>query len=170
MAKKQVNKKQVKGKTSQNKIKKLSNDLKKIKSDFSDIKEKNIRLLAEFDNYKRRILKNQDKLIKYEGMNLVQSLLSVIDDIDRTIKLKELRSNKVLFNGLKMIKDKFEKKLKEQGVVAYKSLGKEFNTEYHEALMTKKSKKKSNIILEEFEQGYLYHDRVIRHAKVVVSK
>ena len=103
-------------------------------------------------------------------MNLVKSLLSVVDDIDRTIKLKELQNNKVLFNGINMIKDKLEKTLKEQGIEVYESLGKEFDTKYHEALMTKRSKKQSNVIIEEFEKGYKYYDRVIRHAKVVVSK
>ena len=60
--------------------------------------------------------------------------------------------------------------LKEQGIEVYESLGKEFDTKYHEALMTKRSKKQSNVIIEEFEKGYKYYDRVIRHAKVVVSK
>ena len=60
--------------------------------------------------------------------------------------------------------------LKENGVVPYVSINEKFDPELHEALMTKESKKKKNVIIEEYVKGYKYHDKVIRHAKVIVSK
>ena len=109
-------------------------------------------------------------MLKYDGVDFIISLLPILDDIDRTLKLKELKSNQTIFDGISMIRDKIDKILKEKGVKTYNSLNEPFDTEYHEALMMKKSKRKSGVILEEFEKGYQYHDKVIRHAKVIVSE
>ena len=156
-----------KGKTTN---RKKTDNLKKYKDELADLKNKNIRLLAEFDNYKKRNLEDKRKLLKYDGVDFIISLLPILDDIDRTLNLKELKSNKTIFDGINMIRDKIKKILKEKGVKTYNSLNESFDTEYHEALMMKKTKKKSGVILEEFEKGYLYHDKVIRHAKVIVSE
>ena len=150
--------------------KKKPDNIKKFKAELSDLKNKNIRLLAEFDNFKKRNIEDKRKILKYDGLDFIVSLLPILDDIDRTLSLKELKSNKTIFDGINMIRDKINKTLEEKGIKTYTSLNKSFDTEYHEALMMKKSKKKSGIILEEFEKGYLYHDKVIRHAKVVVSE
>jgi len=150
--------------------KKKPDNIKKFKAELSDLKNKNIRLLAEFDNFKKRNIEDKRKILKYDGLDFIVSLLPILDDIDRTLSLKELKSNKTIFDGINMIRDKINKMLKEKGIKTYTSLNKSFDTEYHEALMMKKSKKKSGIILEEFEKGYLYHDKVIRHAKVIVSE
>ena len=156
-----------KGKTTN---RKKTDNLKKYKDELADLKNKNIRLLAEFDNYKKRNLEDKRKILKYDGVDFIISLLPILDDIDRTLNLKELKSNKTIFDGINMIRDKIKKILKEKGVKTYNSLNESFDTEYHEALMMKKAKKKSGVILEEFEKGYLYHDKVIRHAKVIVSE
>ena len=156
-----------KGKTTN---RKKTDNLKKYKDESADLKNKNIRLLAEFDNFKKRNLEDKRKILKYDGVDFIISLLPILDDIDRTLNLKELKSNKTIFDGINMIRDKIKKILKEKGVKTYNSLNESFDTEYHEALMMKKTKKKSGMILEEFEKGYLYHDKVIRHAKVIVSE
>mgnify|MGYP001159611855 FL=1 len=156
-----------KGKTTN---RKKTDNLKKYKDELADLKNKNIRLLAEFDNFKKRNLEDKRKILKYDGVDFIISLLPILDDIDRTLNLKELKSNKTIFDGINMIRDKINKILKEKGVKTYNSLNESFDTEYHEALMMKKTKKKSGVILEEFEKGYLYHDKVIRHAKVIVSE
>ena len=150
--------------------KKKTASIKKYKDELAELKNKNIRLLAEFDNFKKRNLEDRRKLLRYDGVDFITSLLPILDDIDRTLNLKELKANKTIFDGINMIRDKVNKTLKEKGVKSYKSLGKSFDTEFHEALMMKKSKKKSGVVIEEFEKGYLYHDKVIRHAKVIVSE
>ena len=150
--------------------KNLKEDIKKLKKDIEDLNNKNIRLLAEFDNFKKRNLEERRKILQYDGESLVVGVLPVLDDLDRTLSIKELKKLKNIYSGIKMIKDKINKVLDEKGIKSYVSVGEEFDTNFHEALMMKKSKKKSGLILEEFEKGYLYHDKVIRHAKVIVSE
>tara|TARA_Y100000996_G_scaffold379547_1_gene332890 strand:+ start:362 stop:862 length:501 start_codon:yes stop_codon:yes gene_type:complete len=150
--------------------KNLKEDIKKLKKEIEDLNNKNIRLLAEFDNFKKRNLEERRKILQYDGESLVVGVLPVLDDLDRTLSIKELKKLKNIYSGIKMIKDKINKVLDEKGIKSYVSVGEEFDTNFHEALMMKKSKKKSGLILEEFEKGYLYHDKVIRHAKVIVSE
>ena len=134
------------------------------------MKNKNIRLLAEFDNYKKRHDLEKSKLIKYEGLTIVKSILPILDDLDRTLKIPSLKENKTIYDGINMILEKMKTSLNNIGVCSYDSVDKEFDIELHEAIMTKPSKKKNNIVIEEYEKGYQYHDKVIRHAKVVVGK
>ena len=150
--------------------KNLKEDIKKLKKEIEGLNNKNIRLLAEFDNFKKRNLEERRKILQYDGESLVVGVLPVLDDLDRTLSIKELKKLKNIYSGIKMIKDKINKVLDEKGIKSYESVGEEFDTNFHEALMMKKSKKKSGLILEEFEKGYLYHDKVIRHAKVIVSE
>tara|TARA_B100000401_G_scaffold437613_1_gene383637 strand:- start:780 stop:1280 length:501 start_codon:yes stop_codon:yes gene_type:complete len=150
--------------------KNLKEDIKKLKKEIEDLNNKNIRLLAEFDNFKKRNLEERRKILQYDGESLIVGVLPVLDDLDRTLSIKELKKLKNIYSGIKMIKDKINKVLDEKGIKSYESVGEEFDTNFHEALMMKKSKKKSGLILEEFEKGYLYHDKVIRHAKVIVSE
>ena len=150
--------------------KNLKEDIKKLKKEIEDLNNKNIRLLAEFDNFKKRNLEERRKILQYDGESLVVGVLPVLDDLDRTLSIKELKKLKNIYSGIKMIKDKINKVLDEKGIKPYVSVGEEFDTNFHEALMMKKSKKKTGLILEEFEKGYLYHDKVIRHAKVIVSE
>ncbi len=153
---------------------KKNNDFKKkiseLELELEKNKDKNIRLLAEFDNYKQRTSRLMIENNKYEGIDFIKNILSVIDDIDRVLQIKELIKNESIFDGINLIKSKFISILEDNGVVSYDSIGKEFNPDLHEALMTKKSGKKSNIVLEEYEIGYKYHDKVLRHSKVVVSE
>ena len=160
-----------KKKTSQkNNLKKFKDQIAELQKFLIDSKEKNTRLLAEFDNYKRRKSDEYNRLIKYDGLDLVKAILPILDDMDRTLKLKELKENKVVFSGINMINEKLLKTLNDIGVVHYKSIDEDFNPDFHEAIMMKKTKKKSSKVLEEFEKGYKYYDRVIRHSKVVVGE
>ena len=160
-------KKSVKTTSAVKKYKEIINDLEQRLTESND---KNLRLLAEFENFKNRSQLEKNKLRKYEGIDAFRSMLSILDDFDRTLKLPELKKNKSLDEGLNMIVEKVISIFNDVGIVSYDSMGKKFDTELHEALMTKKSKKESNTIIEEFEKGYKYHDKVIRHAKVVVSE
>ena len=157
MPKKKKNVVKAKSKTNQ-----FENQLK-------ELKDKNISLLAEFDNYRKRVTRERIASEKYEGQKIINSILPIIDDIDRLLSIKEINELSVL-DGVNLIKTKFLSVLKEYGVTSYDSLGEPFNPDFHEAIMMKKTKKKKNIIIEEFQKGYMYHDKVLRHAKVVVSE
>ena len=121
--------------------------------------DKNVRLLAEFDNYKRRTQEERTKLFKYAGEELAKAILPILDDLHRTI-----------LEGIELIVAKLDKTLEDQGIVPFDSVGQDFNAELHEALMSEESDKGENVILREFEKGYNYNDKILRHAKVVVSK
>ena len=144
----------------------ISNLKKKIK----DAEDKHMRLLAEFDNYKKRKISEIEKLIKYEGFDFFKSVLPILDDIDRTLNLKDVIKNKSIYDGFSMIKSKILNLLESKEISTYNSLNESFNPDFHEAIMMKKTKKDSNIVIEEYEKGYMYKDKVLRHAKVIVSE
>ena len=143
--------------------------LKKVENELKEIKDKNVRLLAEFDNYRRRIIEERHNNEKYDGNQIFKNILPILDDIDRVLLLKNIKEQSVI-DGINLIKNKFVNILNEHGVKTYDSVGENFNPDLHEAIMMKKSKKKTNVILEEYEKGYMHHDRVIRHSKVIVSE
>jgi len=101
---------------------------------------------------------------------LIMSFLPFVDDIERTIQNNNSKENNTIIDGIKLIFSNFKKVLKRYEVEPYESVGHKFDVDYHEAVMSKISDKSENIIIEEFEKGYKIKDKVIRHAKVVVSK
>ena len=143
--------------------------VKELKQELESFKNKNISLLAEFDNYKKRTSKQIDNIRKYEGENAFISILKILDDIERVINTKNNNIDSMI-NGIELIKTKFVNILKDLGVENFDSLNERFNPDFHEAIMTKKSKQKSGIVLEEYEKGYTFHDKVLRHSKVIVGE
>ena len=152
-----------------NSVKSLELKNKKLVEELEELKNKNISLLAEFDNYKRRLSKQMADSSKYEGKDAFIKILPIIDDIDRVLTSNN-SDVKSIIEGIDLIKNKFISVLDELGINSYDSIERTFNPDYHEAIMIKKTKKKSNLVIEEYEKGYTYHDKVIRHAKVIVSE
>jgi len=132
--------------------------------------DKNVRLLAEFDNYKRRTQEERSKLFKYAGEELAKALLPVLDDLQRILDSNGKANERANREGVELIVSKMSKTFEDQGIVAFDSIGQNFDADLHEALMSEKSDKGEDIILREFEKGYNYNDKILRHAKVVVSK
>ena len=130
-----------------------------------------LRKAAEFDNYKRRIESETTNILKYATESLVEDLLPVLDDFERSLKhRKENKDNDALVKGIELIYQKLVKVIEGRGVKPFDTVGKEFNVEYHDALMQiPRSDVPYHTILEEVEKGYTLNDKVIRHAKVVVS-
>ena len=149
---------------------KAKQNINELKTKVKLSEDKHIRLLAEFDNFKKRKVNEIEKLIKYEGFDFFKSVLPILDDIDRTLNLKDVKKNKSIFVGFSMIKSKISNLLESKEIATYDSMNENFNPEFHEAIMMKKSKKDSNLVIEEYEKGYMYKDKVLRHAKVVVSE
>ena len=127
--------------------------------------------MADFENLKKRKNDQISELIKYSGQELIVSLIPIFNDLDRILlESKNIKQNKALLDGLKITINKLYKILENQGIVKFDSEGDLFDPNLHDAMMAKDSKKKKNIIVEEFEKGYKYNDKVIKHSKVVVSK
>ena len=154
-------------KKSKLKFNELNKEYKKLLIDISEMKDKNIRLLSEFDNFRKRIVIEKELLINYDGEKIISSLLPVFDDLDRTLS-GEYNDLKSVQEGVEIIISNIKKILIKNEIEQFSSIGEKFDPELHEALMSKPGKEE-NIIVEEFEKGYKYKDKIIRHAKVVVS-
>jgi molecular chaperone GrpE len=149
---------------SKKKITELENEL-------ADHKDRLIRKIAEFDNYKRRTENDQLNLFKYAAESFIIKMLPVIDDFERSIiHSADAKDVNTLVNGVKMIYEKFMKLLEDQGVKKIDAVGFPFDVHYHEAMLQRPAEGVSpHTVLDEIETGYIYKDKVIRHSKVIVS-
>ena len=158
----------------QSKANKLKQEIKSQKNDLEDQKDRYLRLKAEFDNYRRRKQKEVIDLLKYDGESVIKQFLSVLDDLDRlAIASEENGINNIekIKEGINLILNKINKRFEELEVVSFTKPGDIVNPELHDALMMRtEDGKDENEILEVFEKGYRYKDKVIRHAKVVVNQ
>lgn len=130
-----------------------------------------LRKVAEFENYKRRAENEAMSIARYGKIDTIQSLLPVVDDFERSLKLsKDTRETEAFAKGVELIYQKLMKFLDSQGVKAIESLGKEFDVHYHDALLqVPRNDVPPHMVIEVVEKGYMLDDRVLRHAKVVVS-
>lgn len=130
-----------------------------------------LRKVAEFDNFKKRVENDSTTSLRYAKADIIQSLLPVIDDFERSLKpSKDQRESEAFAKGVNLIYQKLVKFLDVQGVEEIESLGKEFDVHYHDALLqVPRSDVPPHVVIEVVEKGYLLDDRVLRHAKVVVS-
>ncbi len=143
-----------------------------LENEVAELKDKLLRKAAEFENYKRRTENDQLNLLTYAAESFIQRLLPVVDDFERSLQhINEAQEVDAIKQGLKLIYDKFMKVLDDQGVIKMESIGQPFNVEYHEALLQRPDDSvEPHTVLEEIEKGYMYKDKVIRHAKVIVSE
>ena len=153
---------------------KLKNQINELKRSIDESNDKHIRLKAEFDNYRKRKDKEIISLMKYEGEAVIKQFLNVLDDLERLNQASEKndRDNyEKLTEGISLIINNIEKQFSKLDVKTFTKLGDILNPELHDALMIRtEDDKQENEIIEIFEKGYLYKDRVIRHAKVVVNQ
>ena len=153
---------------------KLKNQINELKSSIDESNDKHIRLKAEFDNYRKRKDKEIISLMKYEGEAVIKQFLNVLDDLGRLNEASEKNDKdnyEKLTEGISLIINNLEKQFSKLDVKTFTKLGDILNPELHDALMIRtEDDKHENEIIEIFEKGYLYKDRVIRHAKVVVNQ
>lgn len=137
-----------------------------------DWQDKLLRKAAEFENYKRRTENDQFNLINYAAESFIVKLLPIVDDFERSMEhIDDIENNTAVKDGIKLVYEKLLKLLNEQGVKKMQTKGEPFNVDFHDALMQRKDDSvPSHTVLEEVESGYLYRDKVIRHAKVIVSE
>lgn len=146
--------------------------ISELEKELAGQKDKFLRKAAEFENYKRRSENDQLNLIKYSAENFILKILPVIDDLERSLQhIDTAKDIEAIKNGLKLVYDKLMKILEEQGVKKFDSVGQPFNVDYHEALMQRRDDSVGPLtVIDEIEKGYIYKDKIIRHAKVVVSE
>lgn len=150
----------------------LEEKLKSTELELENYKDRLLRKAAEFENYKRRVENDQFNLLKYAAESLITKLLPVIDDFERSlVHIKDAKDVDSIKDGIKLVYDKLMKMLEDQGVKSIDAVGKPFDVHYHEAIMQRKAEDvEPHTVIDEFEKGYMYKDRVIRHTKVAVSE
>ncbi len=142
------------------------------KVDADDYRDKYLRLQAEFDNYRKRTLKEKMDLVQSGGADTLKAFLPIIDDIDRArTAMAASEDIEALRQGVEMIAQKFGETLKQRGVVEIEALGLELDTDHHEAIARFKAEEdKAGRIIDVVQKGYLLGDKVLRFAKVVVGE
>jgi molecular chaperone GrpE len=148
-------------------------ELDQLKADFADQKDKYLRLMAEFENFRRRTAKERLDLIQTAGKDVIVSMLEVMDDCDRAEKqLNSADDIAVQKEGIQLVFNKVRSTLQSKGVTAMESLHKDFNVELHEAIteIPVTDNKKKGKVVDEITKGYFLNDKIIRFAKVVVGK
>lgn len=148
-------------------------ELDQLKVDMADQKDKYLRLMAEFENFKRRTAKERVDLIQTAGKDVIVSLLDVMDDCDRAEKqLSESDDIAVQKEGIQLVFNKIRATMQAKGLKAMESIDQPFNVELHEAIteVPVPDNSKKGKVIDEVTKGYYLNDKIIRFAKVVVGK
>ncbi|HNZ81317.1 MAG: nucleotide exchange factor GrpE [Bacteroidales bacterium] len=169
-----VDSEQKKGKSKQQEQSKETNAkrIQELESKYNQLKESNLRLLAEYENYRKRSMREKAELIKAGGESVLIGILSVVDDFERGLAAVQDNSEITAFKeGMELIYRKLTAYLKQHGVVAIETKDQDFDTDLHEAITTipATDEKQRGKVVECIQKGYFLHDKVIRFAKVVVA-
>lgn len=151
----------------------LEAQLKAKEKEAEELREKYLRLYAEFDNFKKRTLKEKIEMMKTAAQDTMQALLPVLDDFDRAKRNAEDEHTTEFFSeGVTLVYNKLYSALKAKGLEPMKSDGESFDPELHEALteVPVPDESMKGKVIDTIERGYLLNERIIRHAKVVVGK
>lgn len=145
--------------------------LEEAQKQIEELKDKYLRTVAEFDNYKKRTLKEKTELILNGGAKTVAAILPVLDDFERAIADKS-EDPKAIKEGIQNIFNKFVKSLETLGVKQIETKDKDFDTDYHEAvaMVPGMGDDKKGKVVDCLQTGYTMNDKVIRHAKVAVGQ
>jgi molecular chaperone GrpE len=138
---------------------------------YAELNDKFLRLYSEFDNFRKRTVKERIDLIKTASEDIIRTLLPVIDDLERALASMKDQSDNASFEGINLIYQKFKNILSQKGVEEIKTLGETFNTDFHEAVTTipSENEEQKGKVVEVIEKGYLINGKVIRFAKVIVA-
>ena len=138
-----------------------------------ELQEKYLRLSAEFDNYRKRTLKERTELFKSAGEETITKVLPVLDDFERAlVSMKESGDIEAVKSGVNLIYNKLRETLTQQGLKEIPAKGEEFDTDKHEAItkIPAPDEKLKGKIVEVVEKGYYLNDKVIRYSKVVIGE
>ncbi len=154
-------------------IEQLKAENEQLKQEVAELKDKYLRLMAEFDNYRKRTLKERSEIIDQAARDTMTAILPVLDDFDRAKASAEAPGSKEQFSeGVNLVYQKLYKTLAARGLEPMESTGKEFNPDEHEAIseVPAPSEDLKGKVVDTVEKGYKLKGKIIRHAKVVVGK
>ncbi|TFF33652.1 nucleotide exchange factor GrpE [Mucilaginibacter psychrotolerans] len=144
----------------------------KFKEELSQANDKYLRLYAEFDNFRRRTIKEREEARKTEGKELIVALLPVLDDFERALRATENATEVApVREGVILIQNKLKNILAQKGLKEMQSIGAEFNADIHEAITSipAPTDDLKGKVVDEMEKGYELNERVVRFAKVIVG-
>jgi len=146
-----------------------------LKKQLKVMEDKHLRLKAEFENFRRRKEKDTIQLLEYDGLRFVEKILPIVDDFDRMLHAtnndSEHNNDSSLKTGAELVYQKIIKFLEDFQVKPFGKPGELIDADLHDAMLARNEKKKKDgEIIEVFEKGYFYKDKVVRHAKVIVNK
>jgi Molecular chaperone GrpE (heat shock protein) len=135
-------------------------------------KDRYLRLSAEYDNYRKRTLKEREELVRTAGEGMIKEILAVVDDFERAMLALEKLSDTAGFDGVTLIYDKFMAMLKSKGVTVINRVGEPFDTDFEEAItkFPAPTPEQKGTVIDVVQKGYLLNGKVIRYAKVVVGE
>ena len=145
--------------------------LAKLEAEKSEAKNDYLRLMAEFDNYKKRSKKEKEEYLKYASSSVIMALLPVIDDFDLAVQATSSSENDTVSEGMLLIHKKMRSILESLGLKPIEAFGQPFDTELHDAIgqVPAPTEKEKGCVITELKKGYFLHERVIRHAQVFVG-
>jgi len=143
-----------------------------LKAELSLANDKYLRLYAEFDNFRRRTIKEREEARKMEGKDVIVSLLPILDDFERALRSMENATDVTpVKEGVELIQNKLKNTLTQKGLKAMDSIGNPFDPELHEAItnIPAPTEEWKGKVIDEMEKGYFLNDKVVRFAKVIVG-
>lgn len=152
---------------------KLQKELNEANEKIATLEDKYLRQVAEFDNYRKRTIKEKAELIKNGGERAIESILPVLDDFERALANMAKDENAAeIMTGVELIYNKFTGILKQNGLQKIETEGADFNTDFHEAIaiIPAPNEALKGKVLDCVQAGYTLNDKVIRHAKVAVGE
>jgi molecular chaperone GrpE len=144
----------------------------KLKQELAQANEKYLRLYAEFDNFRRRTIKEREEARKTEGKDVIVALLPALDDFERALRAMESATDIApVKEGVALIQNKLKNVLAQKGLTDMKAIGEQFDPELHEAITSIPSPDEDSKgkVVDEMEKGYFLNDKVVRFAKVIVG-
>ncbi len=154
------------------KEKTVEEKLEEAEAQIEELKKQMLYKAAEFDNYRKRVMQEKAELIKNGGTKVITTILPILDDLDRAQQtMDKMEDVAACKEGVVLIIDKFLKLLKQEGLEKMEAVGKDFDTDYHEAIaMVPAGEEKKGKVIDCVLDGYTLNDKVIRHAKVAVGE
>ena len=151
----------------------LENRMAELETELDKQKKEYLFLAAEFDNYRKRTLREKAEIIKNGGENVLKGLLPIVDDFERGLKAAEADTDAgSVLEGMQLIYNKLVKYMESMGVKEMKSTGEAFDADFHEAIaqIPAPSEDMKGKVLDTVQKGYMINDKVLRHAKVAVAQ
>lgn len=149
----------------------LEQKVQSLNEDLAKAKDALLRTAADFDNFRKRQRREMEDNKKFATEKVLLELLPALDNLQRALAAAGQGESQGLVQGVKMVADQFKTALENHGLKGYESVGQKFDPQRHEAISEREEPgKAAGTIVEEFQKGYMLHDRVVRPAMVVVAK